>query len=111
MNASFDPDFSISQDVEAPLLVIRMVIHMPHSHSLKEKRKVIRSLKERLSNRFNVSIAEVGEVEKWQIATLIAVMVGNDRRFLDEQASKIRTFVDGELIGNGELVAFGIQIV
>lgn len=111
MSAQPDDNFSGHTDVEAPLMVIRMQIRIPHSHSLKEKRKVIKSLKERLHNRFNVSVAEVGDVEKWQAALVLAVMVGSDYHHLNEQQSKIRGFVDEQLLGIAELLRFQTDIL
>ena len=110
MTEDFDSDFPNLPEIEAPLLIIRMVIRIHQSHSLKEKRKVIRSLKERLRNRFNLSVAEVGDVEKWQVATLIAVMVNQDRHYLDEQQTKIRQAVEEKLIGEGDLMTYTSEV-
>ena len=48
----------------------RVRLHLPASHSLKEKRKVVRSLTERLRTRFNVSVGEVAEQDRWQVAVI-----------------------------------------
>ena len=45
-------------------------LHVHGSHSLKEKRGVVQSIKQRLRNRFNVAVAEVGGQETWQIAVI-----------------------------------------
>ncbi len=111
MNSTNQKKFSGSTGIEVPVLAIRLQLHIPHSHSLKEKRKVVRSLKERLRHRFNITVAEVGALDKWQVATIMVAMVNKDRTYLNEQTSKIRTFVDNELIGAGELIAFQVQIL
>ena len=111
MNSTNQKKFSRSTGIEVPVLAIRLQLHIPHSHSLKEKRKVVRSLKERLRHRFNVTVAEVGTLDKWQVATIMVAMVSKDRTYLNEQTNKIRTFVDNELIGAGELIAFQVQIL
>ena len=51
--------------------------------SLKEKRSVLKSLKDRLHNRFNVSVAETGHQDVWQRAELTACVVSSDRRQVD----------------------------
>jgi uncharacterized protein YlxP (DUF503 family) len=61
--------------------------------SLKEKRSVVRSLKERLRNRFNVSVAETGHNDLWQRAELTACVVSTDRRQVDSILESIDRFV------------------
>ena len=48
------------------------------SHSLKDKRRVVRSIVARLRRRFNVSVAEIGELDNWQAAMLCVTTVSND---------------------------------
>jgi uncharacterized protein YlxP (DUF503 family) len=62
------------------LLVIEL--HNPHSRSLKEKRMVVKALKDRLRGRYNVAVAETGYQDLWQRAVLSAVTVGSDRSIL-----------------------------
>jgi len=50
--------------------VCQIHLHLPAAHSLKEKRKVVRSLVERLRARYNLSVAEVGHHDRWQSAVL-----------------------------------------
>ena len=52
------------------VLVSEVQLFLPESHSLKHKRAVLSSLKERLHNRFNVSVAEVDHNDLWQRSTL-----------------------------------------
>ena len=61
--------------------------------TLKDKRRVIKSLKERLSNRFNVSVAEVGSLDHRQQAQLGVAIVGNDRQFVTSCLDKIVDYV------------------
>jgi uncharacterized protein YlxP (DUF503 family) len=58
--------------------VLTLELHLEESHSLKEKRHVVQSLKDRLRNRFNVSVAEIDHQDTWQRATLAAVTVSSD---------------------------------
>jgi uncharacterized protein YlxP (DUF503 family) len=74
--------------------------------SLKEKRRVLRSVKDRIRNRFNVSIAEVGYQDKWQRALLGFVAVSNDRSGLLES---VVSAVDS--MGVAEIVDDEIEIL
>lgn len=59
--------------------ILTLEIHVEHSHSLKEKRHVVKSLKDRLRERFNVSVAEIDFLDSWQNSVIAAVTVSNDR--------------------------------
>jgi uncharacterized protein YlxP (DUF503 family) len=59
--------------------VLTLELRIEHAHSLKDKRHVVKSLKERLRNRHNISIAEIDHQELWQRAVLAAVTVSSDR--------------------------------
>lgn len=58
--------------------VLTLEMHFPYAHSLKEKRQVVRSLKDRLRKKYNVSVAEVDHQELWQRALIAVVTVGAD---------------------------------
>lgn len=60
--------------------------------TLKDKRRVIKSLKDRIKNKFNVSIAEVGHNESIRTALLAVAMVANERQFVESALSKIVEF-------------------
>ncbi|MHC4662934.1 MAG: DUF503 domain-containing protein [Planctomycetota bacterium] len=62
------------------------------ARSLKDKRRVIKSLKDRLRNSFNVSVAEIDAQDIYQSAVLAAAMVGSDRRYVEGALSKIIDF-------------------
>ena len=64
------------------------------SKSLKDKRRVIKSLIERLKSRYNISIAEVGLNESWQTSIIGLAYVSNDGRRAQEILSKIIDFID-----------------
>lgn len=59
--------------------ILTLDIHVEHSHSLKEKRHVVKSLKDRLRERFNVAVAEIDFLDSWQNSVVAAVTVSNDR--------------------------------
>jgi uncharacterized protein YlxP (DUF503 family) len=55
-------------------------LHLPACQSLKDKRAILKSLKDRMHNRFNVSVGETGHQDLWQRAELAAAVVSTDRR-------------------------------
>jgi uncharacterized protein YlxP (DUF503 family) len=81
-DAVSDPAFSIS------LLTVELMI--PWARSLKDKRSAVRGLKDRLRSRFNASVAEVACQDKWQRAIIAVCIIGNDKRQLESNMSKIR---------------------
>jgi uncharacterized protein YlxP (DUF503 family) len=72
-------------------------IFLPESRSLKDKRQVLNSLKERIHNRFGVSIAEVEHNELWQRATLGVAVVSNAMEHANEVLSKTVNFIEQDL--------------
>jgi uncharacterized protein len=73
--------------------ILQVELTIPSADSLKAKRMVIRSLKDRIRNDFNVSIAEVDENNQWQSAVLGVAIVSNDRRFANHVLSKVVDFI------------------
>jgi uncharacterized protein len=59
--------------------VLTLEIRIEDSHSLKDKRHVVKSLKERLRHKFNVSVAEIDYQDLWQRALVAAVTVAPDQ--------------------------------
>jgi uncharacterized protein YlxP (DUF503 family) len=59
--------------------VLTLHIHVEESHSLKEKRHVVKSLKDRLRAHFNVSVAEIDGLDSWQHSVVAAVTVSADQ--------------------------------
>jgi uncharacterized protein YlxP (DUF503 family) len=71
-------------------------LHLAGCQSLKDKRRVVKSLKDRLHQRFNVSAAEVDHQDVWQRAALACSVVTTDRRHAEE----VLTACDGLVAGN-----------
>jgi hypothetical protein len=65
-----------------PVAVITLEIRIENAHSLKDRRQVVRSLKEKLRNGFNISVAEMDEAVTWQSATIGAVAISGSRDYL-----------------------------
>ena len=64
-------------------------LRIDHSHSLKDRRQVVRSLKEKLSHGFNISIAELDEAVTWQSATIGIAAVSASRDYLAGQMQQL----------------------
>jgi uncharacterized protein len=74
----------------------RVALHLAGNSSLKGKRMVVKSVVQRIRNRFNVAVAEVDTQDAWQLATLGIVCVSDDPRHCNEMLSKIIDFVESE---------------
>jgi hypothetical protein len=74
--------------------VLEMMLYLPESHSLKEKRRVVKSVKDKVRSRYNVSIAEIDAQDLWQRACLGVCSLGNDRRYLNAQLEEVIRFVE-----------------
>ena len=70
---------------------LTLEIRIEGAHSLKDKRQVLRSVKDSLRNHFNVSVAEVADNDLWQLATISVCVVSNDQHFTNEVLSKRST--------------------
>jgi len=75
------------------ILLLKLRLHIPYAHSLKDKRSQVKSLKDRLSNRFNASVAEIEEQDNWQHAVIGVCMINNDKPYLDKQYSLVEALV------------------
>jgi uncharacterized protein YlxP (DUF503 family) len=71
-----------------------VTLHVFESHSLKEKRRVVRSLIERTRGRFNASVAEVDHLDSWQVAGIGFSCVSNSGAHADEMLAEIIRFIE-----------------
>jgi len=74
--------------------IIQLELSIPWAMSLKDKRRAIKGLIERLRRRFNVSVAEVGDNDFWRSAVIGAAAVGNDVKFLQSVCQKVVNYVE-----------------
>ena len=85
-------------------------VRLPENSSLKGKRSVIKSVVTQVRNKFNVAVAEVDDLDAWQIATLGVSCISNDRQHTNEVLSKVVGF-----IGNGrfdlEMLNYEIELL
>ena len=84
-------------------------LHLPGCRGLKEKRMIVRSLKSRLRNEFEVSAAETGSQDLLERAELAVAVVGPDQAPLDALLQKILTFVEQNL--DGELLNYRNEFI
>ncbi len=69
-------------------------LHLPMAQSLKEKRRVVKSLLARVRNEFNVSIAEVDSQDLWQVAVLGVACVSTSQRYAHGQLEAVVRFIE-----------------
>jgi len=74
--------------------ILQFTLHLEGCSSLKEKRSVVKSLKDRARRRFNLAIAEVADHDYWQTATLAVVSVGVDARSAEGTLRAFLAFVE-----------------
>ena len=92
--------------------VCKVTLRLPENQSLKGKRRVINSLRDRIHNKFNVSIAEVDDNNSWQLATLGIACASNNSRHADEVLSSVVAFIEAsreevELVGHEQETVSG----
>ncbi len=73
--------------------VCTIEMHIPESGSLKTKRHSLKSLKDRIRSKFNVSVAEVGHNDLWQKASLAVAAVSNDKSYLNQTLDHVLDMV------------------
>ena len=82
--------------------IARLGLFLGGSHSLKDKRMVLRRLKDLVRQKFNAAIAEVGDNDVWQRAVIGITVVGNERRFVESALDEVIGFVRGKADVTGE---------
>lgn len=73
--------------------VLTVSLSIPEARSLKDKRAILRSLKDRIMHRINVSAAEVGKQDLWQAAELAFVTVAAEKMTVDKRLSEISSLI------------------
>ena len=74
--------------------ILQFTLDIPHAESLKDKRSVVKSMKDRLRRRFNISIAEIDDHDTWDFATLGVVMTGTDPKYINGALDKVVNALD-----------------
>ena len=89
--------------------VLQLELRVGDAMSLKDKRRVVKSLKDRIAHSHNVSIAEVGALDAHRRSILGIAMVSNDRAYVEGALSKLVDFV--RTVGNVDLVDYQIELL
>ncbi|MFH0726381.1 MAG: DUF503 domain-containing protein [Pseudomonadota bacterium] len=87
----------------------RVTLRLQECHSLKEKRKIVKSITGQIRSRFNASVAEVGANDVHQRAEIGVAVVGNDRIFINSIIDKIFNLV--EAMGLAEVIHIDMEIM
>ena len=89
-------------------MVVRL--RLPENHSLKGKRKTVKSITAQVANKFNVSVAVVDDHDLWQVATLGVSCVSSDGRHANEVLSRVMSFIEANP-GDAEVLDYEIEII
>ena len=76
--------------------VCTLELYIFSTNSLKQKRQVIKSIIERLKSRYNISIAEVEDNDKWQKSTIGFSCVSNSKNIVNDTINKVIGFIDND---------------
>ena len=93
--------------------IARVTLFLGEAHSLKDKRMVLRKIKDLVRNKFNVSVSEVSENDRWQRAVLGLALVGSDRKFAESAMDGVLRFIREHVqVSNEEkeLQSFGDEL-
>lgn len=89
--------------------ILKLVLFIPNSNSLKAKRMVLHSLKMKLRNNFNVAVNQIDDEDKWQKASLAVVGVENNRKNMNSVLSNIINFI--EKLNGLELINYEMEMI
>jgi uncharacterized protein YlxP (DUF503 family) len=85
-------------------------LRIPENGSLKDKRRVLKSIITRVRNKFNVSVAEIENNDNWQMATLGITCVSNDKRHANEVISKVADYISDARF-EAEILGYNMEII
>jgi len=71
-------------------------LYFPDSHSLKDKRSVVKSLKLRINNNFNVSVSEINDYNLWKNTTLGIACIGNEKRYINSVLNEVIKLIENQ---------------
>jgi uncharacterized protein len=92
-----------------PIGLLTLEIHLPEAHSLKDKRQVLRSLKDRLRGKFNVAVAELDGQDSWQRSVVGVVSLSNNAAHLEQS---LRTILEeSEVLLGRDLTGYDLEVI
>ncbi|HOL92393.1 MAG TPA: DUF503 domain-containing protein [Clostridiales bacterium] len=89
--------------------VLQIELFISESQSLKGKRQVVRSLVDKIKNRFNAGVAETGKLDSWNYCVLGLVFVSNEAGHLDSMMNSVANFVENQ--GSCEVTGIRTEII
>lgn len=92
-----------------PVGLLTLEIYILDSHSLKDKRQVLRSLKDRLRARFNVAVAELDGQDAWQRAQVGVVTLSNNAAHVEQSLQAV--FAEAENLLGRDLVDHNMEVL
>ncbi len=92
-----------------PIGLLTLEIHIPDARSLKDKRQVLRSLKDRLRGHFNVAVAELDHQDTWQRSVIGVVTLSSDEQHLQESLQTV--FAESERLLGRDLIGHEIELL
>jgi uncharacterized protein len=87
--------------------VLQIELEIPDAQSLKDKRRVVKSLKDRISNSHNVSVAEVGAMDEHQRSVIAMAMIANDKVYVESSLSRLVDLV--RMVPQANLLDYQIE--
>ncbi|HOC91903.1 MAG TPA: DUF503 domain-containing protein [bacterium] len=88
---------------------LKVDIKIPGANSLKEKRHVLRSLKDNIRNKFNVAVSEVGHQDMWQRAAIGIAGVSSDRLFIEKEMARALQYIESR--GDIEVIDASLEFI
>ena len=89
--------------------LLSLELHLQEAHSLKDKRQVVRSLKDRIRRRYNVSVAEIDHQSTWQLCTVAVVAVASNRAGVESLLGSVERTA-AEILGR-DLADSSIELI
>ena len=80
-----------------PIGILKLTIYLPGAHSLKDKRHHIKPLVNQLRSKFNLTVAEVGELDHWQTSYLLIAAASNDAVHIEQTLTAVIQMAEGIL--------------
>lgn len=90
--------------------VAKVSLRLPENMSLKGKRQVLKSITSRVRNKFDVAVAEVGNNDAWQLATVGICCISNNKRHTNQVLSRVVNFIEGARF-EVEILDYEIEII
>src|SRR3977135_128244 len=90
--------------------IARVALHLAGNSSLKGKRMVVKSVAQRVRNRFNVAVAEIDTQDAWQVAPLGIVGISDDPGHANEQLRQVIDFIEAERL-DAEVGAVDMELI